>query len=66
MTHVKLDYSKIEIVEIDGLDHEDYPDYCDAWISAAIVDGVEATDEQLEEMNNNDDFRYESIIKNIH
>ena len=66
MTHVKLDYSKIEIVEIDGLDHEDYPEYCDAWISAARVDGVEATDEQLEEMNNNDDFRYESIIKNIH
>ena len=66
MTHVKLDYSKIEIVEIDGLDHEDYPDYCDAWISVAIVDGVEATDEQLEEMNNNDEFRYESIIKNIH
>jgi hypothetical protein len=66
MTHVKLDYSKIEIVEIDGIDHKDYPDYCDAWISAATVDGVEATDEQLDEMNNNDQFRYESVWDSIH
>ena len=66
MTHVKLDYSKIEIVEIDGIDHKDYPDYCDAWISAATVDGVEATDEQLDEMNNNDQFRYESVIESLH
>jgi len=66
MSHVKLDYSKIEIVEIDGIDHKDYPDYCDAWISAATVDGVEATDEQLDEMNNNDQFRYESVWDSIH
>ena len=25
MTHVKLDYSKIQVVEIDGIDHRDYP-----------------------------------------
>tara|TARA_R100001082_G_scaffold76349_1_gene44387 strand:- start:905 stop:1252 length:348 start_codon:yes stop_codon:yes gene_type:complete len=62
----KLDYSKIEIVEIDGIDHKDYPDYCDAYISAATVGGVEATDEQLDEMNNNPEFRYNSVIESIH
>ena len=66
MTHVKLDYSKIEIVEIDGIDHKDYPDYCDAYISEATVDGVEATDDQLDKMNDNDQFRYESVWDSIH
>lgn len=66
MTHVKLDYSKIEIVEIDGIDHKDYPKYCDAYISEATVDGVEATDAQLDEMNDNSQFRYEAVWDSIH
>ena len=66
MTHVKLDYSKIEIVEIDGIDHRDYPKYTDAFISKALIDGVEATDEQLDEMNDNDQFRYEAVWDNLH
>ena len=66
MTHVKLDYSKIEIAEIDGVDHSDYPKYCDAYISKAYIGGQEATDAQLEEMNNNDEFRYESVYNKLH
>jgi hypothetical protein len=66
MIHAKLDYSKIEIVEIDGIDHNDYPKYCDAFISEATVDGVKATQKQLDEMNDNDQFRYESVYDNIH
>ena len=66
MTHVKLDYSKIEIVEIDGIDHRDYPKYTDAFISKALIDGVEATDEQLDEINDNDQFRYEAVWDNLH
>ena len=66
MAHVKLDYSKIEIAEIDGVDHSDYPDYCDAYISKAYIGGQEATEEQLEEMNNNPEFRYNSVIESLH
>jgi len=66
MSHVKLDYSKIEIDEIDGIDHKDYPDYCDAYISKVYIDGVEATDEQLDEMNDNSQFRYEAVWDSIH
>jgi thiaminase len=66
MAHVKLDYSKIEIAEIDGVDHSDYPDYCDAYISKAYIEGQEATEKQLDEMNNNDEFRYNSVIENLH
>ena len=66
MKLIEIDYSKIEVVEIDGVDHSDYPDYCDAYISEAYIEGQEATEKQLEEMNNNDQFRYESVIENIH
>ena len=64
-THVKLDYSKIQVVEIDGIDHKDYPKYCDAFISKALIDGVEATDEELDIINSNDEFRYESVYDNL-
>ena len=66
MTHAKLDYSKVEVVEVDNIDHKDYPDYCDAYISAATVDGEEATSEQLDEMNEDNQFRYESVMEYIH
>ena len=66
MKLIEIDYSKIEVVEIDGVDHSDYPDYCDAYISKAYIGGQEATDAQLEEMNNNDEFRYESVYNKLH
>ena len=65
MTHVQLDYSKIQVVEIDGIDHSDYPKYTDAFISKALIDGVEATDEELDIINSNDEFRYESVYDNL-
>ena len=66
MKLIHIDYSKIEIVEIDGVDHSDYPDYCDAWISKALIGGQEATEEQLEVLNNNPEFRYNSVIESLH
>jgi hypothetical protein len=32
---MKLDYTKIEDVEVDGIDTSDYPDFSDAYIAAA-------------------------------
>ena len=66
MKLIHIDYSKIEIVEIDGVDHSDYPDYCDAYISKALIGGQEATEEQLEVLNNNPEFRYNSVIESLH
>ena len=31
----KFDYKKITNVTLDGLDHNDYPKYCDAFIANA-------------------------------
>lgn len=61
----KLDYSKISNVEIDGIDTNDYPDFCDAYICGAMYDGEEMTDEQLQIINEDTSFVYDMVIKHI-
>ena len=61
----KFDYSKISNIEFDGIDHSDYPDYCDAYIASADYDGVEMTEAQLEEINKDGDFVYEKLINHL-
>ena len=63
---MKIDFSKITNVEVDGIDTKDYPDFCDAFISSADYDGVEMTDEQLDEINEDRDFVYESVQEFLH
>ena len=58
----KMDYKKIDNIEIDGIDTKDYPDFCDAYISSADYDGVPMTDEQLDELNEDGDYVYEHIM----
>jgi hypothetical protein len=57
-----MDYSKIHNIVFDGIDYGDHPDYCDAFILDCEIDGVDATDEELEEINENRDFVYEKLI----
>ena len=63
---MKIDYSKIEIIEIDGINHGDYPDYVDAYISEADYNGKTMSDEMLDEVNDNDQFRYKAVWDYIH
>ena len=58
----KIDYKKIDNIEIDGIDTKDYPDFCDAYISSADYDGKPMTDEQLDELNEDGDYVYEHIM----
>tara|TARA_R110000796_G_C14255403_1_gene399181 strand:+ start:319 stop:504 length:186 start_codon:yes stop_codon:yes gene_type:complete len=60
-----MDYEKITNIEIDGIDTNDYPDFCDAFISSAYYDGVEMTDNQLDEINEDSDFVYDCITSYI-
>ena len=60
-----MDYSKIDMVEVDGIDYGDYPDFCDAFISYAEYDGVEMTDKQLDELNDDYDFVYLHLQKKL-
>jgi hypothetical protein len=46
-----MDYSLISNIRFDGIDHNDYPDYCDVSVLSAYYDGVDMTDEQIEQLN---------------
>jgi len=61
-----MDYRKIDNIEFDGIDHEDYPDYSDAFISSADYDGREMTEEELNELNENRDFVYNTLMDRIY
>jgi hypothetical protein len=60
-----MDYDKIDNIEISGIDTNDYPDFCDAYISNADYDGVPMTDEQLEELNQDGDFVYNAVMDKL-
>lgn len=44
---MKIDFSEITDVEVDGVDTRDYPDFCDAFISSCEYKGREMTEEEL-------------------
>ena len=56
MTTTKLDYSKITNVFVGGIDMEDFPDFCDAYIESADYDNREMTDEELDILNEDGSF----------
>jgi hypothetical protein len=58
---IKLDYSKIEDVEIDGIDYRDAPDFCDAYIASATYDGRPMTEDELEVLNEDGDYVYSRV-----
>jgi len=60
-----IDYTTIESVEVEGIDTRDYPDFCDAYISYAEIDGREATEEELEELSDDRDFVYEMTFNQL-
>jgi hypothetical protein len=63
---MSIDHSRISDVEVGGIDFSDYPDFCDAYIDSAKVDGREATDEEMDEINDDRDFVYEQVLNTIY
>lgn len=61
-----MDKTKIENIELDSVHGWDYPDFTDAYISYAEIDGEELTDKQYEELNEDSRFLEEQIIKKIY
>jgi hypothetical protein len=51
----ELDYSKIDDVVIENIDHNDYPDFCDAYVASAWYDDNgnyrELTQSELENLD---------------
>ena len=63
---IELDYSKIDNIEVDGIDYADYPDFCDAYIASADYDGREMTDEELDVLNDESDFVYSAVENHLY
>jgi len=62
---MKMDYKKIDNIEVDGIEPKDYPDFSNAYILSADYDGVPMTDEQLDEINDDGQFQYECIMNDL-
>ena len=62
----KFKYKLFTDVAFEGIDHRDYPDYCDAFIASAEYDGRELSDEELDELNDDSDLVYELLTDNLY
>ena len=64
-----IDVAKLRDIKVDNVDMRDYPDFCDAYISAAKIEenGVwrDLTEEELDELNDNGEFVYEKVVEYI-
>lgn len=61
-----LDYKKISNIKFEGIDHNDYPDYCDTYIASAEYDGKEMTEEQIEFINEDRGYVYERLMDHLY
>ena len=66
MTSIILDYNKISNVFVDGIDMEDYGDFCDAYIESADYEGREMTEEELEVLNEDSQFVNEAVFAQLY
>jgi len=60
-----MNYDLIDNIEVDGIDTNDYPDFCDAFIVSADYDGVEMTEEQLEALNEDYSFVHDCVYTHL-
>ncbi len=58
------DLNRITDVVFEGLDYNDYPDYVDAYIVSAKLDGVDMTEEQLDQLDA--DTVYELLLRHLY
>jgi len=56
---------EVEDIELDDINGDDYPDFCDAYICSATVNGKEATEDQLDALNDDTDFVYNCVIEQV-
>ena len=61
-----IDFKLIDNVVVDGIDYKDYPDFCDAYITAADYNGLPMLDEMIEVLNYDyTDFVLEQVYSRL-
>jgi hypothetical protein len=63
---MKLDYTKIDDIEVDGIKTRDYPDFCDAFIASATYEGRDMTADELDALNEDRAYVYECVIERLY
>jgi hypothetical protein len=63
---MKIDFDKVEVLEVSNINYSDHPEYCDAYISEAKYNGKTMSDEMINEINDNyPDFVYIQVMDQI-
>ena len=65
-TKKKIEVWKLEDVKVEDIDMKDYPDFCDAFIASATIDGRELTELELNEVNEDYDYLYSQIENTLY
>jgi hypothetical protein len=60
-----MNYDLIDNIEIDGIDTNDYPDFCDAFIVSADYEGKPMTEEQLDILNEDYSFVHDCVYRHL-
>ena len=57
-----IDLSKITAIEFEDVDMKDFPDFSDAHIVSAEIEGRELTQVEIDEVNEDADFIHEALF----
>jgi hypothetical protein len=60
-----MNYDLIDNIEVDGIDTNDYPDFCDAFIVSADYEGKAMTDEQIDTLNEDYNFIHDCVYNQL-
>lgn len=60
-----MDLTKVTKVKVEGVDMKDYPEFSDAFIVSANYNGVEMTEAELDELNENQEFVLDSAYVSL-
>lgn len=66
MAEIKHFKENVYDIEFDGIDHKDYPDYCDAYISKAMILDRECDQTEIDILNDDREFVYEKLMLHLY
>lgn len=55
----------IDNIVFENVDRNDHPDYSNAFISYAEINGVSLSDEELDELNQDSSFVHEKLLESM-
>ena len=63
---MQINLSQIENMEFEGIDTSDYPDFVDAFLVSAEINGRDLTEEEIDYLNDEHyEFVNESVFSSI-